>query len=299
MDKYPEHDQEYFYKFTSMDTANLILKNGSFRYSSPASFNDPFDIQTELYFDFEIKDFPRLVTNEIDALVCGRRVAAFDGSSDWCKAIVMLQEQNKKGKYRRNHLDFLVEPLVHILSNEIEITRKKYNEHWCNQLKKLRVFCLSAHNQSILMWSHYAQYHTGVCFKLKVLPEKDNSICAAKKVDYLPDPPSFFKAEAWIDSIVLNKELEHTDLYYRYPLSKSKIWEYEDEWRVWAPFENDGNSYIDIPIVEGEIEAIYFGVNADHAKTKDLMTLAQSRGIQYFFCSEKRVKEYGLKYNKI
>ena len=91
MGKYPEHDREYFYKFASMDTARLILENGNSRYSSPASFNDPFDIQTELYFNFDISGLPRLVADEVDALVCGRKVASLDDTSDWCKAIVMLQ----------------------------------------------------------------------------------------------------------------------------------------------------------------------------------------------------------------
>jgi len=297
--KYPEHAQEYFYKFASMDTARLILENGTFRYSSPASFNDPFDIQTELYFNFDIADLPHLVSEEVDALVRGRRVASLDDTNDWCKAIGMLKEQHEKGNYKREHLDVLVEPLIYYLSKVVEGTREKYNEYWRELLRKIRVFCVSEHNQSILMWSHYAKYHTGVCFKLRVMSEKDNPLCVAKKVDYVSDPPSFFRVEEWIDSIVLNNEVAFEELYHRYPLTKSEILSYEDEWRVWAPFEEDGNSYIDIPIVEGEIDSIYFGVNADPKLVKDLITIAKARRIERFFRSNKKVKQYGIGYTEI
>lgn len=282
-----------------MDTARLILESGNFRYSSPASFNDPFDIQTELYFNFDIADLPRLVADEIDALVRGRRVASLDNTSSWCKSITMLQEQHQKGNYKSEHLDILVKPLIHHLSNVIEDTIKKYNEHWRKLLKTIRVFCVSEHNQGILMWSHYAKYHTGVCLKLKVMPEKDNPLCAAKKVDYLPDPPSFFSAEEWIDSIVLNNEVAFTDLFHRYPLSKSDIWNYEKEWRVWVPLEEDGNSYLDIPITEGEIDSIYFGINADPKLVKDLIAIAKEKNVERFFRSDKKIKQYELIYTEI
>ena len=299
MIKYPEHDKEFFYKFTSIGTARKILENGSFRYSSPLSFNDPFDMQSELYFNFQTSDLPRLVANEVDALVCGRRLESIDSSSDWGKSIIMLQEQHQKKKYRREHLDYLVEPLIHDISSEIEITRSKYNEHMRKSLETMRVFCVADHNESILMWSHYADYHTGVCFKLKVLPEQDNPICVAKEVNYLAEPPSFFTVDEWVDSVVLNTMVDYSKFYHRYPLAKSNIWQYESEWRVWAPFEKDGNDYLYIPLVDGEIEAIYFGVKTDNKLAKDIIDLATKKGINKFYQAEKQITEYGLIYIEI
>jgi DUF2971 family protein len=299
VNKYPEHDQKCFYKFTSMETAKIILESGHFRYSSPLKFNDPFDIQSELFFEFDINDLPELVAEEIDSIVLGRRIVSLNHDSDWCKSITLLQEQAAKGRYKRQHLDFLVKPLIILLADVIEDTRVRYNSYWADLLKRLKVFCVSEHNKSILMWSHYAKYHTGVCLKLVVLPDKDNALCAAKKVDYVPSPPSFFNVNDWIDSVIMNKELATSDLYYRYPLSKSDIWDYENEWRVWAPFEDDGSDYLDVPIVEGEIESIYFGCNADPTKIEEITALARHRNVSMFYRAEKKVEEYGLNYIKI
>lgn len=177
MSNYPIHNQEYFYKFVSMETARLILESGKFRYTSPTQFNDPFDLQTELYFDFDISDLAHLVTEKMDALVRGRRFDRLDDTSGWYKAIAKLQEQHQRGCYKREHLNISAEPLLKLLSGILDDTRNKYNEAWKVQLKAIRVFCISEHNQSLLMWSHYAKYHTGVCFKLEVMADKESPLC--------------------------------------------------------------------------------------------------------------------------
>ena len=196
-------------------------------------------------------------------------------------------------------MNISAEPLLKLLSGILDDTRNKYNEARKVQLKAIRVFCISEHNQSLLMWSHYAKYHTGVCFKLEVMADKDNPLCAAKKVHYVPRPPSFFRVEDWIDNIVLNKDRGDSDFYHRYPLTKSDIWEYENEWRVWAPFEDGDKSYLDVPIVEGEIDSIYFGVNADPKLVRDLISIASGQRIERFFRSEKLIKQYALRYTEI
>lgn len=299
MSKYPEHDKEFFYKFADMDTAKLILETQKFRFSSPLTFNDPFDIQTELFFNFNISDLPERVTSEVHAIVTGQRKVELSGNSDWIKATSFLREKHLQGEYRREHLDFLVKPLIEHLTSVFEESRRKYNEHWKNLLKRIKVFCVSENSESILMWSHYAKYHTGLCFKLKVLPEKDNPICAAQKVDYLSSPPSFFSLEEWVDSIVLDNEVDFSGLNYRYPLAKSDVWKYEHEWRVWAPFDDNGKKYLDMSIIEGEIDSIYFGANADPSQMKELVSISKKHGIRKFYKASKAITTYGINYHQI
>lgn len=298
MSKYPKHGKEYFFKYAKIETAKIILKSQKFRYSSPITFNDPFDIQTELFFDFDISDLPERVTNEVHKLVIGSRVADLSGDSEWVKANRLLQEKHKEGLYRKEHLDILVKPLIEHLTKVFEDSRIQYNDHWKNMLKQIKVFCVSEINSSILMWSHYAADHTGVCFKLKVFPEEDNSICTAQRVSYLPSPPPFFELEQWIDSIVLSHEIDFNELYYRYPLSKSDIWEYEREWRVWAPFEDNGSNHLDVPIKSGEIEAIYFGVNSDPKLINEIVSISKEQGVNKFFVASKAITKYDIDFHE-
>jgi hypothetical protein len=297
--KYPEHDEKCFYKYTEMHTAKMILQTGNFRYSSPVTFNDPFDIQTELLFDFDLSHLPERVTEEVDAIVTGRKQISLSGDSNWVKAIELLKQKHGEGKYRREHLNFVVKPLIEFLTSIIEDTRSQYNGHWRTMLNQIKVFCVTEHNDNILMWSHYAKYHTGVCFKLKVLPKKDNPICVAKKVRYYPNPPIFFGLEEWVESIVLDQDVDISKLNSEYPITKADIWSYEDEWRVWAPFDENGKDYLDMPIIDGEIEAVYFGIKADQNEKETLVSLAKKRGVSEFYQAYKKPDGYRIEYEKI
>lgn len=48
-------EKRAFYKYASPETALAVLKSRTFRYSSPLLFNDPFDVQAGLHFDFDIE----------------------------------------------------------------------------------------------------------------------------------------------------------------------------------------------------------------------------------------------------
>ena len=104
----------------------------------------------------------------------------YQGNHSWEQAIDLLRYQVKtEGKINPE----LKEGLLLILSpiiKEYEKTRHNYNAEWLKTLKAMRIFSVSIKNDNILMWSHYSQNHTGVVFKLKVLPEIDNYLCIAE-----------------------------------------------------------------------------------------------------------------------
>ena len=58
-----------------MDTAIAILTNGTFRYSCPTEFNDPFDSQSEQYFDFKLSDLPDIAAKELHKIVIGKNLS--------------------------------------------------------------------------------------------------------------------------------------------------------------------------------------------------------------------------------
>jgi len=48
MKKYDREYIEYLYKYSPIEIAIKILENGTSQYSSPSTFNDRFDIHTDL-----------------------------------------------------------------------------------------------------------------------------------------------------------------------------------------------------------------------------------------------------------
>jgi hypothetical protein len=60
-----KHDRDHFFKYTSATTAVKILESSAVRYSSPILFNDPFDVQSGLHFDFDIDLLPDKLLDRI------------------------------------------------------------------------------------------------------------------------------------------------------------------------------------------------------------------------------------------
>lgn len=83
--------------------------------------------------------------------------------------------------------------------------------------KKIGILCLSENPLHILMWSHYASDHGGICigFDSTQAPFRD-----AIKVTYGSDRPRI--------GINSNPETLIRNVF----LKKSKHWNYEDEWRI-------------------------------------------------------------------
>jgi hypothetical protein len=81
------------------------------------------------------------------------------------------------------------------------------------------VLSLSATCKSILLWSHYAACHTGICIKFHA-GNTTPFFGAAQKVNYKKNYPE-------ID--VLSNSYHQVEGFL---LTKAKDWEYEEEWRI-------------------------------------------------------------------
>lgn len=97
-------------------------------------------------------------------------------------------------------------------------------------IRRLGIVCFSKICDSILMWSHYADYHRGVCFGFdKDLLEAEDLIIS--DVCYLSRPPLFN---------VASRRYKFSDQCLNVLFCKSKAWSYEKEIRaVKCPFFTD------------------------------------------------------------
>jgi hypothetical protein len=97
------------------------------------------------------------------------------------------------------------------------------------QLKQLRdgvtVFCLSKENDNILLWSHYAANHSGICIGFDRDVLYYNTGASVGKVEYLDD------------YLTLKPIPVDQPTHVFQVLTKAKKWEYEAEYRFiyWNP----------------------------------------------------------------
>lgn len=101
------------------------------------------------------------------------------------------------------------------------------------------VCSLSADCSHLLMWSHYASNHTGICLEYKT---DEGPLELAHRVRYEPDRPVLSPISATSEEIMTAH------------VTKAMSWEYEKEWRLVEP---DGVGLHETP--EGALTAVILG----------------------------------------
>jgi hypothetical protein len=288
-----------FFKYASPETTRAILRSRSVRYSSPTAFNDPFDIQSGLHFDFEIESLPSAVLERIAHFAAAPDPPPVDPLDPWGKVVLEVRRHYPTHGFPRELWTQHGSAPLQQLANIIRETRQEYENHWRDLLPTIRVFCVSEERDNLLMWAHYGRDHSGAVFEFWSLPEEDNPLSVASPVQYVDDPISFFSKEEFINDILSVRKLDFSALYRRYAYIKSARWQYEREWRVWYPLSESG-LYDDMPIRPSEFTSLYLGCRATESfKTEVIASLANSFPNVRVYQAAKADGSYTLAFNAI
>lgn len=288
-----------FFKYTSPETALAILRNRTVRYSSPKSFNDPFDIQSGLHFNFDVQSLPLKVAARLKELASATEPPPVDPEDVWGMIVFEIWRQYSVYGFSPDRWRANTDHLFAWLVERISEIQKGYQEHWWNkQLPGVRVFCVSEERDNLLMWAHYAKDHTGAVFEFWSLPEEDNPLSVARAVEYVSEPPSFFSEAEFLDHILSIKKLDFPRLYRRYAYFKSAHWQYEREWRVWYPL-SDSESHDYTSVRPSEFSALYLGCRCTPQFKADAKALAERQFPSIRIYQASRLENaYALQYTE-
>ena len=291
-----------FYKYASPASALALLRHKTFRYSSPLEFNDPFDQQVGLHFDFDLAAFPDRLIDRYEFLAKNPQVQLNDAQDSVGKLIALIREKYPTHGFPRAMFDSIIKPTLSEAVAQMHRTREMFEAQWLNSLRATRTFCVAEDKDNLLMWSHYAKDHKGVVLELWSLPEEDNALSVARKVNYAKEPPSFFTQDEFLDDFCGIKRLDHKELTRRIIHTKSDHWSYENEWRVYYPLSDKPGLFEDINIRPSEFTAIYFGCRSD--SDQQFMIAAEALLAENFpavrkYKASKRVGAYSLGFREI
>lgn len=295
-------EKQSFYKYASPEATLAILKAQSVRYSSPLLFNDPFDVQSGLHFDFDLSLLHERVLDKIQELAESSDPPKVDENDPWGKIVLMTQHYYPTHGFPRERFEEKFGQLFEGLIEQIEVTQKKYQEHWWkNLLPSLRVFCVSENREDLLMWAHYGKDHTGAVLEFLSLPDEDNALSVAKPVHYVGHPPAFFSESDWIDEILSLRRLDMNKLYMGYVYHKSSHWSYEKEWRVWYPSSAPSTElFEDMSIRQSEFVALYLGCRAEAPFIQQVVSMARKAFPRIkIFKAHKENNAYSLRYESL
>lgn len=268
------HDRDYFYKLMSAATAKAVLKCSSLRWREPRQFNDPFDHQVSFIFPYTKQEFTEAFFHAVERLVYGEE-PRFVEDTAIAKMILMLRKIRDRAPK---------EEILAGLTNGLAETEKQIDQYRANMnslitvdLNKSRVLCVTEQNDNVVMWSHYADSHKGICLRLQCIPEIDNTLLAARKVEYTTEFPLFPTLDQHIRYYTGEAPIDFAKLLYEIPFMKHQDWSYEREWRVHVPYSVDaeGNGYDDWKENPRVFGAMYLGCRVEPADAVELVGMAK------------------------
>ena len=231
----------YMYKPPNDYTLN-ILRNDRLWAAKPERFNDPFD-------DGNLKIAKGFTEQDYLAATCRK----YGKSAQWTREVV--QHVNKTLDAEGN------------FTPEGQNRVNKAKEELIEENRNSGVVCLSEVCDSILMWSHYAQKHMGVCFEFTRAEDNklgDEEICSPVKY------------ERHYPQINLGS-LIHQDGRVVEAMMRTKSWEwaYEKEWRL---ITDCGDGECPLP---GPISCVILGVRIEDKFKSCIEKLCENRNIPF------------------
>ena len=227
-----------FYHYTNFLTAtDLILKNFTLQFSDPTTFNDPFD--------------------------CNEKLLKFNFDESFSDELI---KQNQMGLSRLER-----RKLKREFNNPENIKRILNSEK-----RKYKISCFSKYYDEVLLWSHYADKHKGICIGFNFPYKYDEKfiLCPVKYINEIKP----------IDGM---SDTLRIIMYWL--TTKSKRWEYEQEIRAICKNEiKSENEYIKYD--PKYINEIIFGCNVTDSELKNGISKLLKNGLNTDTIQIKRMK---------
>lgn len=146
------------------------------------------------------------------------------------------------------------------------------DDTWIKNIENIFLIgCLCTSFKNRLMWSHYADSHKGFCI------EYDFNSIHDENLYEIPFPVVYSQNRIQVpwDMVIegINKKEKIFSFFLRSVLTKDKIWEYENEWRILSISTN--NSELKMP----PISCIYLGASIEKKNRDEIINIAQKYNI--------------------
>ena len=301
------------FKYSSINSYSLRnLQKNQIYFNNPLNFNDPFDTFqpaeiTEISNEKFVKIFSKISKRNFDKkslLGILNKTISKESLYEFCDehADYMFDfNQKDENQIFESKEDFLkqindTEESKNDSINNIAIffkfTKQRLETSIKENLYQIRkeslstigVSCFSRNNSNLLMWSHYADSHKGMCLEFD---SRFEPFSKSFEVTYKSKIPNIK-----MDSL-LNKELDSE--FIKNLLSyKSIDWKHEEELRI---FHQESNKSYVYP--SNSLKAIYFGIRAEQSDIEIICSIIKAKNPDVKFYRMKKTElTFGIKPNQ-
>ena len=222
----------YRYKyFSPMDEERIeylrdVLVRSRFWLSAPDELNDPFELQCEIMFDGTVAQKRKRLDNLLKD----------DG---WRHAAARRKKATE------------------LMSRGYDAMLRIIDEKHKNSVKTTGVCCFAGSPLSILMWSHYANKHRGVCLQFDTVKDWIPFLCSCRINDYP----------------LIKWTTDHAKDLGQFISQKHLGWKYEDESRM--IYLEAAHEYV--PVQPQALTSVFIGCQATEADCEVMRRLLKER----------------------
>ena len=299
------------YKYTSIDSALKIIKSNQVLLNTPNNFNDPFDSLMNVSEEEKKRVFNLIISyyafKEFCIFVNRKDIKLTPSQKELIKDVrkmISMTTKIIKETKQYNEMPGFTEmaSFFSSINKNLSIAIEDAKDKLYNEIipdieatrSKARISCFSKRNDSILMWSHYANSHKGVCLEFEENREFFREVIYSTKRPKLSlyDATARALAFDYIGEKLTYQDKEFADKMLKPLYTKSTDWSYEKEIRCILSdtepntlgYSFDGkNNYIKMNITK-----IYIGSKAEHNDLKELIILAKERKIPIVYMKEAK-----------
>lgn len=295
----PRHNRDAFFKYYTAPSAKLTLANGNRKWSTPFLFNDPFDNQFDLDFP---EPTPGLVKQETERFHARLRfVEPFSPDYFVSRELSEMMEYLRQCHQANPDFQYTEDDIAYVEGGTLEGMHKvrKSAPEASAEIRRIMadttIFCVSETHDNILMWSHYAGSHSGAVIEFRAAQEVDSPLLVAQPVRYSQEMPRLS-----YDLMMMDSKKSRMKILDIITLSKSEVWAYEKEWRVWSALRDKSKTYEIISFAPEEIGGVYLGCKMSDT---DKVEIAEIVGRKYpkakLFAAEKHPARFALIFNEL
>jgi hypothetical protein len=257
------------YKYTSFDTAQIILSTGRLRWTTPPLLNDPYDLSFDLHLDY---DHTTVRDAAVDLLWSDWRDNSRPAPQPAFEAWKRLCKEDHPA-LDRAEFAAMVTPII---EESIRATASlpHMQAELQSNLQRVKLLCLTETPTNILMWSHYGQQHYGAVLRF-TRDGDNNAFSMARPVRYARGMPLFGDSEA-LARMITGRRLDAKALTDSQIYTKAIEWKYEREWRMQLGLGRDrGALHEDLPFGDELLTGVVMGCRMAEAQQIELAALAR------------------------
>lgn len=275
---------DILYKYTTAETAKIILETGKLRWQSPCQFNDVNELQRMPALSPNFIEARPIYSQKLIDIAYSDVNGDLSAYSPWTQMLVALLKQLKnKGTSSTSALS-LIDSVIPQSEQNLEDAFRNSTE--LNNDGSLRCFCLTENEMNTLMWAHYGDSYKGCMLGFQHLNELSTPFAIADKVRYSDETTVIGSALDFYLYGPTSEQNKETRLAIY--CTKSADWKYEKEWRVIHKIKMpDDKLYSDFKFYPQELESITFGLKIDKEEKTQILELATSN---YSHCNIYELK---------